>query len=152
MTLPVYLTGTQETTKSSLKAAKALLAQGMSNQQLLARIAAENFTNAKTTSHQPGGDPYRRKVVSFETMMDRQKGLPLLAPDKIGFDNSPFKIVHKPFHPAADARGYVKMPNVDEAVEMIDFREANQATNAMAQIYALATAMETRNHDLMKKV
>lgn len=151
MLSPVFLTKVSQAIQTPLAAAKAFLSQGMRNQQLSARIAAENLTNAHTTSSEPGGDPYRRKVVIFKEMMDSQNGFPLLKPEKIDFDKSPFKLVYKPFHPAADARGYVKEPNLDEAIEKIDFREANQVTHALAQVYALATEMENRNHDLMKK-
>lgn len=149
MPFPTFLTKTPAM-RSPLNAAKTFLEQGMTNQQLRARVAAENLSHAYTTSSQPGGDPYRRKVLTFQTVMDQKKGLPLLRLEKIGFDASDFKLVHKPHDPAADERGYVKMPNVEPVVELLDFREANQATTMMAQIYALATTMENTNNDLLK--
>lgn len=134
-----------------LEQSKVLLNQGMKNHQLLARIAVENFTNAKTTGASPQDLPYRRKVVNFKDIKVAPD-LTISTPQHVSRDPSPYNVVYKPQHPAADEKGYVRFPNIDEAMEMLDFRSAIQSLHALAQIYSTATAMETRNHELMKKI
>ena len=48
--------------------------------------------------------------------------------------DSPFRVEYDPDHPAADANGYVKMPNVDVLIEMADMREASRSYEADLQI------------------
>jgi flagellar basal-body rod protein FlgC len=45
-------------------------------------------------------------------------------------DMSPFKTVYDPGHPDADANGYVLMPNIDVAVEMVDLVSATRSYEA----------------------
>jgi flagellar basal-body rod protein FlgC len=136
---------------SPLYETKKILKQGMENNALRARIAAENFSNAMVTSQTPGGDPYQRKVVTFQEKVDQTTAVNLLKPHRIGPDNAPFRIIHKPFHPAADEKGYVKMPNVEPALEMVDFNQANYESSLGAQLYSLSTTMDLRNHELMRR-
>ncbi|MGL5784443.1 MAG: flagellar basal body rod protein FlgC [Alphaproteobacteria bacterium] len=137
--------------QSPLYETKKILEQGMNNNALRARIAAENFSNAMVTSNTPGGDPYTRKTVTFQEQVDRKTSVNLLKLHKIGKDNAPFRIIHKPFHPAADEKGYVKMPNVEPAIEMVDFNQSNYESSLGAQLYSLSTTMDLRNHDLMRR-
>ena len=45
-------------------------------------------------------------------------------------DSSPFKVVHDPTHPDADANGYVKMPNVNVVTEMVEMIAASRGYEA----------------------
>ena len=58
-------------------------------------------------------------------------------------DESPFKLDYNPEHPDANAEGYVQMPNVDLAVEMIDMMAATRSyeanVTAMNAIKSMAT-------------
>lgn len=52
----------------------------------------------------------------------------------IGRHNAPFRTQHDPGHPAADERGFVKLPNVDPVVELADMREAMRSYQANVQM------------------
>jgi flagellar basal-body rod protein FlgC len=66
-------------------------------------------------------------------------------------DQSDFKLEYDPGHPAADARGYVKTPNVDTLVEALDMRQAQRAYEANLNVIETARSMEMRTLDLLKK-
>lgn len=63
-------------------------------------------------------------------------------------DNSPFKIVHDPGHPDADAQGNVKMPNIEPVVEMVDMISATRAYEAGVTAINSAKQMESRALDI----
>jgi flagellar basal-body rod protein FlgC len=63
-------------------------------------------------------------------------------------DNSPFKVVHDPGHPDADAQGNVKMPNIEPVVEMVDMISASRAYEAGVTAINSAKQMETRALDI----
>ena len=50
-------------------------AAGMKVQGARLKVIAENIANAQSLSPVPGGDPYRRKVVSFQNVLDRSLGV-----------------------------------------------------------------------------
>jgi flagellar basal-body rod protein FlgC len=101
--------------QSSIRVAgSALQAQSMR-----IRVVSENLANAQTTGAAPGDDPYSRKTVSFANEMSRVDQANLVTIRKVGVDQSAFRIVRDPGHPAADARGYVKMPNGPQGGESI---------------------------------
>src|SRR4026208_1623299 len=102
-------------------------AAGMTPQAQRLRVVAENLANADSVSEVPGGDPYRRKTISFRNALDRELGLDTVQVQKIGLDQSDFKIKYEPGTPAADAKGYVKLPNVNALIEMTDMREAQRS-------------------------
>ena len=52
----------------------AVAATALQAQQARMRVIAENLANADSTSQAPGGDPYRRQIVTFQTEMDRTLG------------------------------------------------------------------------------
>ena len=93
---------------SSLKIA----ASGLQAQSTRMRIVSENIANAQTTGTTPGSDPYQRKMVSFQSELDRVSGAQMVSVDKVGRDDTPFILESDPGNPAANADGYVKMPNV----------------------------------------
>jgi len=47
---------------------------GMAAQGNRLKVIAENLANADSTPTTPGGDPYRRKVISFRSVLDRSLG------------------------------------------------------------------------------
>ncbi len=65
----------------------------------------------------------------------RAKGVALARIDQ---DQSPFRRAYEPSNPAADAQGYVKMPNVDPLVETLDMREAQRAYQANISVIETA--------------
>src|SRR3546814_7312488 len=91
------------------------------------RIIAENLANADSVAQTPGGDPYRRKVVTFRNHLDRELGVETVSVNRISYDQSEFQKRFDPNHPAADADGYVELPNVTSLIEMSDMREAQRS-------------------------
>jgi len=98
---------------------------GMRAQGMRLRVISENIANADSTASTPGGDPYRRKVITFKNKMDEALGADVVQVKQIGEDNSDFDLKFDPAHPAANEDGYVLLPNVSTLVESMDMREAS---------------------------
>jgi flagellar basal-body rod protein FlgC len=103
---------------------------GMRAQAVRLRVTAENLANADSTARAAGGDPYRRRTVSFREQLDRELGVSLVEVAREGVDPGDFPTRYDPGHPAADARGYVRTPNVNPLVELMDMREAQRTYEA----------------------
>jgi flagellar basal-body rod protein FlgC len=82
------------------------------------RVISENIANADSTAPTAGGDPYRRKVPTFTSELDRTLDARVVALGKVRPDNSAFRVKHEPSNPAADIAGNVKYPNVNPLIEM----------------------------------
>src|SRR3546814_9706292 len=113
-----------------LQAVMEVGASGMRAQALRLRVVSENLANAASTATTPGGDPYRRQTVTFESVLARGTGAEMVKVREVGRDMSPFRLSHDPSHPAANAEGYVKLPNVSSVIEMADMREASRSYEA----------------------
>lgn len=137
-------------TVDPLSATMHIAASGLEAQGTRLRVIAENVANADSTSDVPGGDPYRRKTISFATTMDRSLGAEVVDVKRIGRDRSDFHLVHDPSHPAADGNGYVKRPNVSTLIEMMDMREATRSFEASMNMIEQARAMMARTVDLLR--
>ncbi|MBT2283190.1 flagellar basal body rod protein FlgC [Paenibacillus polymyxa] len=113
-------------------------------QRLRMDVISSNIANAETTrASVSNGEavPYKRKMVvlepnktSFGTMLQNQMrgsgsgdGVRV---SEIREDQSPLKPVYDPSHPDANAEGYVFMPNVDIAKEMVDMISASRSYEA----------------------
>ena len=127
-----------------------IAATGLHAQTARMRVIAENIANADSTAATPGGDPYRRKTVTFKNVLDREMDTDLVRVDKIGQDMSDFELQYDPGHPAADADGYVKMPNVNSLIETMDMREANRSFEANMNMVRTARDMISRTIDLLR--
>lgn len=126
---------------SELISAMSAAATGLRAQTVRIRISAENLANADTTASTPGGDPYRRKAPVFRTLYDREIGADTVKVTGSRLDQTPFPEKFDPSHPAADARGYVKMSNVSALIEMADLREAQRAYEANLNVIESSRAM-----------
>ena len=125
-------------------------AAGMRVQGQRLRVVAENLANADSVSEVPGGDPYRRKTISFKNQLDRELGLETVQVKKVGEDPSDFRMKYDPGNPAADAKGYVKLPNVNSLIEMTDMREAQRSYEANLKAIEVARNMLQRTIDLLR--
>jgi len=125
-------------------------AAGMKVQGERLRVIAENLANADSVTEVPGGDPYRRKIISFRNVLDRELGLETVEVARVGEDPSDFRLKYEPGHPAADAKGYVKLPNVNTLVEMTDMREAQRSYEANLKAIEAARTMLQRTIDLLR--
>ena len=133
-----------------LTKALTISARGMEVQTTRLRTIAENLANQDTTASTPGADPYRRKTVTFENKLDRELGEPTVDVKEVGHDASAFPLKFDPSHPAANAAGYVREPNVNSFVEVMDMREAQRSYTANLNTMEVTRAMLTRVIDMLK--
>jgi flagellar basal-body rod protein FlgC len=136
-------------TVSPANAAMAVAASALKAQQARMRIVAENIANADSTAVSPGADPYRKQTPVFQTKV-LPGGVKGVAMTRIDVDQSPFRKEYDPGNPAADAQGFVKMPNIEPLVETLDMREAQRAYDANISVIETARNMDTRTLDLLK--
>jgi flagellar basal-body rod protein FlgC len=125
-------------------------ASGMKAQGTRLRVISENIANTNSLAETPGGEPYRRKLVTFQNVLDRELRADLVKVSRIGFDNSEFSKRFDPTHPAADAEGYVLTPNVNGLIEMMDMREAQRSYDANLNLVEASKRMIERTIDLMR--
>jgi flagellar basal-body rod protein FlgC len=133
-----------------LDKALSIAASGMDAQTTRLRVIAENLANQDTTGSKPGADPYRRKTVAFEDRLDQQLGADTVRVKQVGQDSSEFPLRYDPSNPAANAQGYVKVPNVNSLVELMDMREAERSYSANLSVMQASRSMLTRTIDLLK--
>ena len=122
---------------SSLKIA----ASGLHAQNARMRVIAENIANADSTGKTPDEDPYRRRIPTFKAVMDADVGGKIVEVGKIALDQTDFISRYEPGHPAADARGYVRYPNVNSLVETMDMREAQRTYEANLNVVTVTRQM-----------
>jgi flagellar basal-body rod protein FlgC len=127
-----------------LDRALSISAAGMSAQSTRLRIVAENIANRDSTGNAPGAEPYRRKTITFASRMDRALGAETVRVVRVGRDNAAFPERFEPSHPAADARGYIRTPNVDSLIENMDMREANRSYTANLAVLETTRGMLMR--------
>ena len=128
----------------------AIAASGLKAQSGRMRVIAENIANAESTAQRPGANPYRRKIPTFKAEMDRALDAQTIAMGKVRTDQSDFRTKCEPGHPAADANGYVKYPNVNSLVEMTDMREAQRSYEANLNVIGATRRMIQKTIDLLK--
>lgn len=125
-------------------------AAGMKTQGSRLRLIAENMANADSLGKTAGADPYRRKVMTFENELDRTLGLEMVKVDRVVSDPSDFELRYEPNHPAADDKGYVKLPNVNTLIELSDMREAQRSYEANLKVIEASRTMLTRTIDILR--
>jgi len=137
------------TTSANAMPAMSVAASALRAQQARMRVIAENMANADSTSTTAGGDPYRRQIPVFTpvTLPDGSKGVKM---SKVMQDQTPFKTQYEPGAPSADAKGYVKMPNVDPLIEALDMRDAQRAYEANLSVIETSRSMQSSILDLLK--
>jgi flagellar basal-body rod protein FlgC len=128
-----------------------VIASGMRAQSERMKVIAENLANANSTATTPGGDPYRRKIATIKSDFDRELGANLVNAGKPIADQADFRTRYDPGNPNADARGYVKLPNVDSLVEIMDMREAQRSYEADLTAMDATKSMLARTIDLLSK-
>jgi flagellar basal-body rod protein FlgC len=133
-----------------LLASLRIAASGLQAQSTRLRVTSENLANAQSTGSAPGADPYSRKTITFASALDQAANADVVKVDSIGVDHSAFPTEYDPGHPAADAKGYVKLPNVNILVEMADMREANRSYEADLQVMKQARQMISMTIDLLR--
>ena len=130
--------------------ALSISARGMDVQTSRLRVIAENLANQDSTGSTKGADPYRRKTITFEDKLDRSLGQTLVQVKEIGQDRSDFPLRFDPSNPAANAAGYVKLPNVNSFTEVMDMREAQRSYSANLSVMQVTRSMLARTIDMLK--
>jgi flagellar basal-body rod protein FlgC len=133
-----------------LQASLKIAGSGMEVQSTRLRVISENVANAQSTGQTPGANPYVRKTISFDNEMDRALGVQTVRVKNIGLDDQPFKLELDPGNPAADEKGFVKMPNVNLLVELADMREANRSYEANLQVVKQSGDLTSMTIGLLK--
>ncbi|HXX03050.1 MAG TPA: flagellar basal body rod protein FlgC [Xanthobacteraceae bacterium] len=128
----------------------AIAASGMRAQAGRMRIISENIANADSTATTPGGNPYRRRIVTFRSELDRELDAHVVALGRVATDKSDFIVRHQPDNPMADAKGDVKYPNVNSLIEMTDLRDAQRSYEANLNVITATRRMLQRTLDILK--
>lgn len=135
---------------TDINAAIAAAASGMRAQTVRMRVAAENVANANSTGTSPTEEPFRRRIPLLETTTLASGANGVRVRGAV-MDQSAFREEYNPSHPAAGEDGYVRLPNVDTLVEMMDLREATRAYEANLNMIEAARTMTTRALDLLRR-
>lgn len=126
-------------------------AKGMKAQGARMKVISENVANADTTAKTPGADPYRRKIITFKNELNKVNRQQELVADKVVADKSDFVMKYEPGHPAADKQGFIKLPNVNPLIEMMDMREAQRSYEANIGVIDMSKGMLMRTIDLLNR-
>jgi flagellar basal-body rod protein FlgC len=127
----------------------AIAASGLRAQAGRMRVISENIANADSTA-QPGTDPFRRRIPTFRSEVDRALDARVVALGKIRTDPTDFRLKYEPGHPSADGNGHVKYPNVNPLVEMTDMREAQRSYEANINVIGATRRMIQRTLEILK--
>jgi flagellar basal-body rod protein FlgC len=114
------------------------------------KVISENIANADSTASTAGANPYRRKVPTFSSALDRALDAKVVTLGKVATDRSDFRTKYEPSNPAADQTGYVKYPNVNPLVEMTDMRDAQRSYEANLNVIGATRRMIQRTLDILK--
>ncbi len=131
---------------SSLKIA----ATGLHAQTARMRVIAENLANADSAGKTPDEDPYRRRIPTFKAVMDNEIGGNVVQIGRIALDQSDFTSRYEPGHPAADASGYVRYPNVNTLIETMDMRQAQRSYEANLNVVTVTRQMLGSTLDILR--
>lgn len=128
----------------------SIAASGLRAQAGRMRVIAENIANADSTAKTAGVDPYRRKIPTFQSEIDRTLDARVVSMGRLKTDASDFQSKYQPGHPAADATGHVKYPNVNSLVEMTDMREAQRSYEANINVIGATRRMIQKTIEILK--
>lgn len=135
---------------SDLMKAMQISASGLKAQSTRMRVIAENLANAGSEASTPGEDPYRRKMVTFSNVLDRDLGVDTVRVKKVGFDLTDFGTRFDPGHPGADQDGYVKTTNVASMIEAMDMGQAQRTYQANINTIEAIKSMSMRTLEILR--
>ncbi|MGC2856122.1 flagellar basal body rod protein FlgC [Novispirillum sp. DQ9] len=127
-----------------------IAAHGMKAQAKRLRVVSENLANAESLAKTPGGEPYRRKLVTFKNELERDLDTEVVRVRRTERDMSDFGRRYNPSHPAADADGYVLTPNVNPLIEVMDMREAQRSYEANMHAVTISREMVGKTLELLR--
>ena len=126
-------------------------ASALTAERIRMQTIANNLANIETgragVDAQGNAVPYRRKRVHFEVGIPGQSRTEGVSVARIEEDPAPFRLVHDPSNPLAvksgPEAGYVRMPNVNPTMEMVDLIAASRAYEANITAMEAARSMAT---------
>jgi len=127
-----------------------IAATGLRAQSSRMRVISENIANANSTAQTPTADPYRRRVPTFNTTFDRELQATVVSMGNVRTDQSEFSVRNEPGHPAADAAGNVRYPNVNSLIETVDMREAQRSYEANLNVISATRRMIARTIEILR--
>jgi flagellar basal-body rod protein FlgC len=144
----------------SLFSALSVSASGMSAQRVRAELLVENLANSETT-RTPEGGPYRRKDAVFST---QQVSSPFSSVLQSAIDGGPTGVAvseividqrdpekrYLPGHPDADRNGYVAVPRMNPAEDMVELMGASRSYQANVAAISAVKDMIQRSIDLFR--
>jgi len=133
-----------------LQKAMMASASGLRAQSVRMRVISENIANQNSVASEPGADPYRRKIVTFATELDRASDVNLVKASGVDFDQKEFGKKYDPGNPAADPSGYIKTSNVNGMIEMMDMRQAQRTYQSNLSALEASRRMATMTLDLLR--
>ncbi|KJS34742.1 MAG: flagellar basal-body rod protein FlgC [Rhodospirillaceae bacterium BRH_c57] len=133
-----------------LSKASHIASFGMKAQAKRLRVVAENMANVESLATTPGGEPYRRKLVTFKSVLDRDIEADVVRVRRTVRDMSDFDRDYNPSHPSADANGYVLKPNVNPLIEAMDLREAQRSYEANMHVVTISREMVGKTLELLR--
>lgn len=113
------------------------------------KVIAQNIANADSVATTIGGQPYKRKTISFKNVLDRESGVHLVKTDKIDVDKAEPIRKYEPYNPLADKDGYVLYPNISKEIEMVDMQEARRSYEANLNMIEASKAMISQTINLL---
>lgn len=129
-------------------------AAGLQAQRTRLDVIAQNIANSQTTRGSDGR-AYTRQVVSFESELIKRIGDGAAAPalrgvhvSRVTADPQQGPRVHNPGHPDADVDGFVQMPNVNMAMEMVDLISATRSYEANLSVVKSGREMAARTLEI----
>ncbi|KAB1076191.1 flagellar basal body rod protein FlgC [Methylobacterium planeticum] len=128
----------------------SIAASGLKAQSGRMRIIAENIANADSVATSSNVEPYRRKIATFTQHVDRETGASLVEAGRVRRDPTAFRTKYDPGNPAADAKGEVRMPNVNALIENMDMREAQRSYEANLNMVTTTRRMISRTLEILK--
>lgn len=127
-------------------------ASGMTAERFRTDVIAENIANVNTTSTE-SGDPYRRKIVTFQTkevtpfsqFYSTSRNMAIGNGVKVKSvkedTETDFTMTYDPSHPDANEDGYVLYPNVNVVTEMTNLIDATRAYEANATAFEASKSL-----------
>ncbi|MGA2455614.1 MAG: flagellar basal body rod protein FlgC [Solirubrobacteraceae bacterium] len=136
---------------------------GLTAERIRMDVTAENLANADTTKA-ANGQPYQRQDVvlaqvgasgfggALSSALEQRGGAPPGGVEVAGIvsDTTPDQQVYDPGNPEANAKGYVKLPNVSTVTEMTDLISESQSYQSDVTAMQTSKAMFTSTLGLLK--
>lgn len=118
-------------------------ASALTAQSARLNAVSSNLANAESIAG-PDGQPYRAKQVVFEAVPMPSDGARGVRVRQVVEDASPPRLVYDPKSPAANAEGYVAMPNVNVVAEMVNMISASRSYQTNADVMNTAKTLLMR--------